>query len=109
MERLYAHVSSRYATLQQRPEVLQAVGVYAAIHVLSGMIDNLVRVVSCQSFIGKQSVSIESHTRFYVLANFRLQCALAAIRNDGSANLSAALHDSHDCGFIFPASSGNPA
>src|SRR5438445_11716907 len=109
MERLYAHVGSRNAALQQRPEVLKAIGMYAAIHVLSRMVNNLMRVVGCQSFIRQQSVSIKSCASFDVLAYFPLQCALAAIRYYDGAKFSAALHDPHDCGFILSASSCNPA
>src|SRR5438128_6142726 len=109
MKRLHAHVGSRNATLQQRPKILKAVGMYAAIHVLSRMVHNLVRVVGCQSLIREQSVSVESRASLHMLANLCLQRTLAAIWNDSSANLFSALHDPHDCGFIFPASSGIPA
>src|SRR5205085_2456359 len=104
-----AYIGSRDAALQQRPEVLQAVGMYATIHVLSRMVNNLVRVIGCQSFIREQGISVESRSSFDVLAYFSLQCALAATRNNGSANLSSALHDSHNCGLVLSASSGNAA
>src|SRR6266568_1235495 len=107
MKRLYAHVGSRNPSLQQRPEVLKAVGMYAAIHVLRSVVNNLVSVIGCQSFIREQGVSIERRASFHVLANFRLQCILAAIRHDGSANLSPALHDSYDSGLVLPACSGD--
>src|SRR2546427_11462186 len=109
MERFHASIGSRYAALQQRPEVLKTVCVYAAIHVLSGMIYNLVRVIGCESFIREQGISVECCASFDMLAYFRLQCAPAAIRYNHGAKFPAALHNPHGCGFILPASSGDPA
>src|SRR5438045_608757 len=108
MKRLHANVGSRYSALEQRPEVLKRVGVYAAIHVLRSVVNNLVRIVGRQSFIGQQGVSVESRASFNVLANLSLQGTLAAIWHDGCANLSATFHDSNNSGFVLTASSGNP-
>ncbi len=44
MKRLYTNVGSSQPALEQRPEVLKAVRVYAAIYVLLRMIDDLMRV-----------------------------------------------------------------
>ena len=46
MKRFHTHIRARDAALQQRPEVLKAVRVYATIHVLHGMVNNLVRVIA---------------------------------------------------------------
>src|ERR1019366_6089454 len=92
---------ARDAALQETPEVLKAVRVYAAIYVLNGMVNDLMRVVGCQSCVGHERVAVESRASFYVLADFALQTMLLAIRYDCGANLSAALKDSHDCGFVL--------
>jgi len=109
MKRFDRHIRARDAALEERPEILKAVGVYAAIHVLHGMIDNLVRVVGSESFIGKQSIGVESRASFDMLADFALQCSLLAIRYDGGANLSATLQDAHDSSLVLRARSSNPA
>src|SRR5437868_6536557 len=94
LQRFHANVGSRNTALEKRPEILKRVSVYAAIHVLRSVVNNLVRVIGCQSFIGKQRISVESRASFNVLANLCLQGTLAACRNDSSANLSPALQDS---------------
>jgi hypothetical protein len=60
MKRFDRHIRARDAALEKRPEVLKTVCVYAAIHVLNGMVNNLVRVVGSESFVGKQSIGVES-------------------------------------------------
>jgi len=82
---------------------------YAAIDVLHGMIDNLVRVVGCESFVGQQSIGIECRASLYVLANLRLQFMSLAVWYDCGPNLSAPLKDSHDGGFVFGASASDSA
>src|SRR5208282_2010820 len=110
MKRLNRNVGSRNAALEQRPEVLKAVGVYAAIHVLSRMVNDLVRVFGCQTFIRLQRIGIERRASGDVLAYFILQNLFATARNDSGANLAAlALVDSHDGGFIFSASASDAA
>ena len=66
---------------------------HAAIYVLNGVIDNLVRVIASESFIGEQSIGVERRASFDMLADFALQCGLLAIRYDRSANFSAALQE----------------
>ena len=109
MKRFDRHIRARDAALEQRPEVLKAVRVYAAIYVLNGMIHNLVRVIGSESLIGKQGIGVESRASFDMLADFALQCGLFAIRYDRGANLPAALQDAHDSSLVLGASSGNPA
>jgi hypothetical protein len=95
------------AALQKTPEVLKAVGVNATVDVLNRMVDHLMRELSGQSLIGKQRVSIERGTRFDVFAYLRLQGFLSAVRNNRSADLTAALQDSHHGRFVFRSGSGN--
>jgi hypothetical protein len=73
MERLYAHIGSRDATFQERPEILKAIGMHAAIYVLSRMVNDLMRIVRCQSFVGHERIAVESRASSYMLAYLPLQ------------------------------------
>ena len=57
MERLNTYVGTTDAALQQRPEVLKAVGVDATVDVLDSMIHNLMRVVGSKALIAEKEVS----------------------------------------------------
>src|ERR1039458_4840413 len=109
MERLYAHIGSRDATLQQRPKVLKAVGVNAPIYVLGRVVDYLMCVFTGEAVIGKQRVSVERSSRFDMLFHFRLEDILSARTNNHGADFTAALKNSHDGGFVFAACSCDPA
>jgi hypothetical protein len=54
--RLHADVGSRKAALQQRPEVLKAVGMNLAVYVHNCMVNHLMRVVTGKPIIGEQRV-----------------------------------------------------
>src|SRR6185437_7767662 len=107
MERFHAHVGSRNPTLEKRPEILKSVSVYAAIHVLSGVVNYLMRVIACESFIREQRISVESRASSHMLAYFFLQNFLATARNHAGANLSATLQYADNGGFVFGSSSSN--
>src|SRR5664279_3441887 len=109
MERFDTHVGSRDAALQQRPKVLKAIRVNAAINVLSRMVNYLVSILACQPIVGQERIGIEGRASSDVLAYFLLQHGLATTRHHAGANLSAALQDAHDGGLVLCASSGNPA
>src|SRR5712691_8798030 len=109
MKRLHAHVGSRDPALQQRPEVLKAVGVYATIHVLNGVIYHLMNVVSRQTFVGHEGIGIERGSSFDMFPYFILQYFPLTIRDDGSANLSATFQDAHDGSLVLTASSSDAA
>src|SRR3989442_6751650 len=100
MERLYAHVSTRQAALQQRPEVLQAVRVYAAIHILNCMVNDLVLVFFVETFIAAHLVSEQCRASLDVLFHDWLQGVLQPIWDDLSANATATLQDSHDYSLV---------
>ena len=91
MERLDADVGSADAALQQRPEVLQAVGVNLAVHVRYGVVDDLMRVVGFQPFVRQQRIGVERGTGFNVLSDFGLKRAFLPVRDYGGADLAAAL------------------
>jgi len=107
MKRFHAHIRARDAALEQRPEILKAIGVYAAIHVLNCMIYNLVRVVTSESVIGQERIGVECRTDSDVLAYFVLQYSLAATRNYLCANLPTTLQDAENGSFILAASSSD--
>ena len=73
MEWFDTNVASRDAALEQRPEVLKAVGVNLTINVLLGMVNNFVGVLGSQTVIGAQSIGVECRASFDVLLNFGLQ------------------------------------
>ena len=101
MEWLHAHIGSRNATLQERPKVFQSIRVYAAIYVLHGVIHDLVCIVTRQTFIRKQRISVKGRTSLDMLSDFGLQCPFATIWYNGRTDLSATLQNSHDCGFVL--------
>ena len=82
MKRLHANVGSRNPALEKRPEVLKAIGVYAAIYVLRGMVNNLMRIIGRQSVIGQERIAIERRTSRDMLAYLFLQYSLATARHD---------------------------
>src|SRR6202035_4660612 len=95
--------------LHERPEILKSVGVHIAVHISHGVIYNLTRVVSLQAVVRKQRIGIKRRASFHMLSHFGLKCAFLAIRNYGSANLAAALDDTHYCGFVFSACASDAA
>src|ERR1700677_2130778 len=109
MERLNTNVGTANAALQERPEVLQSVGMNVSIDVLGGVVYDLMGVVSGQSLVGKQSIGIERGSRFDVLADFGLQRFLLAVWNDDSADLAPTLNDAEYRSLVFAASTGNAA
>lgn len=54
MEQFDAHIGTIDTALQQRPEVLKAVGVDATVDVFDDMINNLMRVLPGQALVGEQ-------------------------------------------------------
>lgn len=109
MERLNRNVGTADAALQERPEVLKGIGVDVSIDVLNGVVYDLMRVVSGESFVRHQRVSVERCSRFDVLADFGLKGFLLAVRNDDSANLAATFHDPEYGSLVLAASAGDAA
>src|ERR1035441_5343126 len=96
MKRFHTHVGSAKAAFQQRPEILHAVSVYAAIHVLNGVVNDLVLVLACQTLVAAKFIGVQRNSRFNVSPDEWLKSFLLAVCDDLSANLAAALQDSHD-------------
>src|SRR6266568_3374531 len=72
-------------------KILKAICVYATIHVLHGMVNHLMRVITLKAIVGKQCIGIERSARFDMLSYFCLQCAPAAIRNHYGTDLPTKL------------------
>src|SRR5437773_12535417 len=51
VKRLNTDVGSMKGTLQEAPEILHRVGMNRAVHVLNGMVNNLVGILPFQSFV----------------------------------------------------------
>ena len=69
MERLYAHIGARQPAFQQRPKVLEAIGVYAAIHVFNRVVNDLVLVLFAETFVAAHLIGEESRASCDVLFN----------------------------------------
>ena len=96
MKRFDAHISTVDTSLQQRPEVFEAVGVNATVDVLDGVIYDLMRVLPGQSLIGEKEICVEGRTGLNMLLHFGLERILLPVRNDGRDNLTPALKNAHD-------------
>src|SRR6202165_2478151 len=71
------------------------------------MVYDLMRVFASESFIGQESVGVESSTGSNMLTNFILQNLTTAVRHHSSTNLSTALQDAYNSSLIFSASASN--
>lgn len=100
MERFDAHIGTVYTALQQRPEVFEAVRVDATVHVLYGVVHDLMRVVAGETLIRKQEVRVQRRPRLYMLLNLRLQGVLLTIRHNGRNNLTATLQHAHHSNLV---------
>jgi len=65
MERFHGNVSSSKAAFQQRPEILHAVSVYAAIYVPNSMVNDLVFVLAMQSLVAAELIGEKRGSRFH--------------------------------------------
>src|SRR5438270_11860857 len=79
MKRLNTHVSTMQATLQQRPEILFAVRMNHAAHVLFSMIDNSVVVFVLKTSVTGEFIGIEFGTLTHVLFYEALQSGNVAV------------------------------
>src|SRR5271170_7972707 len=100
MKWFHGNVSSRQATLQERPEILHTVGVYAAANVFNSMIDDLMLVLIFQAAIASEFISEKSGSGFNMLSDDRVQSGFDAICDDLSANAATTLQHSHNDDFV---------
>ena len=107
MKRFDTHIRAMDTALEKRPEILKAIRVYAAIHVLNSVIYNLVRIVASEPFIGEQGIGVECCASRDVFAYFVLQYSLTATRNNLRANLPATLQNPENSSFVLGSSSSD--
>src|SRR6185437_15512686 len=70
VERLYCNVGSAKAALQERPEVLDALSVNLAAHVLFDMVNSGVDIVLClESVVSRMTVCVDRGTVFNLFQN----------------------------------------
>lgn len=94
VERLNAHIRSMQSALEQAPEVLQGVCVYATMHVLDSVIYDLMSVVGVESDVSLERIGIECRTSLHLFPNDRLQVLFLALCDDLCTNLPATLQES---------------
>lgn len=70
VERLHTDVGSLDGALQQRPEVLHAIGVNLAVNVFFGMVNDLVLILVTEQDVGAVSIRIDFRATLYILADF---------------------------------------
>jgi hypothetical protein len=102
-----AYVCAIDTALQQAPEIFKAVCMDVAFYILNGMVNYLMRVVASEPVIGQERIGVESGTCFDMIPDFCLKRLLLAIRNHDGAYLPATLKNSHDCGLVLTAGSGD--
>ena len=107
MKRLNAYIRPVDTMLQQRPEVLKAVGMNASVDVFDGVIHNLMGVLSSESFVGEQRIGIERRTGFDMLLYFRLESGFLAVCNNSRLDATAALKDAHDRRLVLRSGAGD--
>src|SRR2546425_5890564 len=109
MKRLDTHVGAMQPTFQQTPEVLHAIGMNFAVHVLNRMIDDSVIVVRIQSVVGFKLIAVDCRSRFHMLTNLPLQSSLTAVIHNKCPHVSPTLHHSHNDSLVFSACASNDA
>jgi len=86
VERLDRHVGALDGALQERPEVLQAVGVDLAAHVSHAMVDDAVDVFGLKTLVGPRGIGVNVRAWLDVLLNVRLKRVLPDVLGDGDAD-----------------------
>ena len=93
LEWLDTYIGTVDSTLQEAPTVLAVVRVDLPIDIGFGMVDNLMREVLFQAFIGLQCIAVHGRTDFYMLPYQSLQFRLAACANDLGMDLATTLEN----------------
>src|SRR5579859_7851900 len=73
------------------------------------MVNNLMRVASSKSVIGAEVVAVECSASLDVLFHLRVKRLLFTVRHNYCPDFPATLDNTHYCGFVFAARSGNAA
>src|SRR5438128_2132945 len=109
MKRFHTHTGSRDSALEQRPEIFKSVGVYATVYILAGVVNHLMRIFSCKTFIGLEGIGVESSASSDMPAYFFLQHSFATARNHAGANLSTTFQDTNNRSLVLCASASDTA
>jgi hypothetical protein len=97
MKRLYSNVGSMQSALEKRPEILKAVRVYAALHVLDRMVNHVVRLEAGKFIVGDGIIGIELRSELDLIQNFDLQGLTLHVRHNLRPNAAKiAVKDSHN-------------
>jgi len=104
-----ADIRAVQAAFEQAPEVLHGVGVNVLVHVLNGMIDNSMLIISAQAVVRLQFISEDRRSSFNVLTDLLLQFRLATILYNHCADVSAALYHAEDHRLILTAGPSDDA
>src|ERR1700680_164027 len=88
------------AALQERPEILKAVRVFASIYILDGMVNDLVLVFLFQTPITMQFVGKNGRASSDMVLYQSLESFARAVWNYAGTNLAAALKYPHDGGLV---------
>lgn len=104
MEWLNTHVRASDGSLQETPEVFEAVTVDVPVNIRLGMDYSLVRVFGVQTIVGLQRIGVKLRSWRDVLANLTVKEMLPARANYRSANFaSLTIEQSEHNGLAYPA------
>src|SRR5579863_828631 len=99
MERFDADVSSTQTAFQEAPEVFDSVGMDATVHVLFGMIDDIVDVLLAQSAVRSIFIGDDVAAFLYVSKNVGMESFTVALCKHFGLDSTTALQHSHYDGF----------
>src|SRR2546423_12534873 len=86
MEWFYGNVSTAKPALQQRPEVLDAIGMDLPVNVFHGVIHHFMHeLLSKRVLVGRKFIGVYGRTRMHVVENLLLQSGAFHIRNSRCA------------------------
>src|SRR5580704_10567389 len=102
MKRLNSNVGPAQGSLQERPEVFQAICVDATPDIGFGMIHHIMHKAIAESLVSNRIIGVNGRAVLYVLQNLVLQSLALNIRNYcGSDLASIAVRDALHDGFAF--------
>jgi len=96
-------INTRYATLNQTPEVLDIVRVDLAIDIYLGTMHNPLVFVAKSGYmvIARKFICVKNRIKSYILSDKRNEGGSLYIRNSGSHQLASPLHNSNNSNFAF--------
>lgn len=96
MERLNRNVCTVQLPFQQRPEVLNSVGVNGPVHIVLKVVDDLLYVVSINREICRMLVCVQNRASVNMIEDRIAECRFLAVWYDFGADLAVALQHAHD-------------